>query len=379
MCSSPPPPSSSTWKRLTTMYSRGLMMLAKCGLTSEFMYSNSTGITGAHASTMSAKVCFRSSWMTRISVGVESRPSMRVWNLPVPPKKLSTVVKTRRGSNTTSAVPRSGFIFTRLRLFGTCSECMYSPKRIRSMPRTDRSAERRSRLNRPMRQVRAKRSLIISSVGSLPRTMRSWLAKSYWRASPGAGGASVGTAPLSTPCRRASISSWESRSAPIMASALLLRDQAGEVDGFDLVRRAFALEHGAHFGEGLCLQVFLAAALRQRLRRLLAEQQQQAVAQGGRLRLQRGERGGIARHQLHVGLQVMHGVGVGEIDHEGRIHRVVLRGRLDRCDLGRRLGRGARLPGPPAAATAGAEHHAGDHDPHDLARTALFRGLLVTG
>jgi len=46
------------------------------------------------------------------------------------------------------------------------------------MPRTDSSAERRSRLNRPMRHVRTKRSLIISSVGSRPRTMRSWLAKS---------------------------------------------------------------------------------------------------------------------------------------------------------------------------------------------------------
>ncbi len=82
----------------------------------------STGITGAQASARSAKVCLSSSWITRISVGVNSRPSMRVWYLPMPPKKLSTQVNTSRGSNTTIAVPRSGFIFTRLRLFGTCSE-----------------------------------------------------------------------------------------------------------------------------------------------------------------------------------------------------------------------------------------------------------------
>ena len=61
---------------------------------------------------------------------------------------------------------------------GTYSECRYSLNLMVSMPRTDSSAERRNRLNRPIRQVRTKRSLIISSVGSRPRTMRSWLAKS---------------------------------------------------------------------------------------------------------------------------------------------------------------------------------------------------------
>ncbi len=76
MCRSPPPPSSSTWKRLTTTYSRGLTMLAKCGLTSELMYSKSTGITGAQASIRSVKVCLSSRWMTRISVAVNSRPSI---------------------------------------------------------------------------------------------------------------------------------------------------------------------------------------------------------------------------------------------------------------------------------------------------------------
>ncbi len=39
----------------------------------------------------------------RISVGVKSRPSTRVWNLPWPPNKLSTTWNTRVGSNTIEA------------------------------------------------------------------------------------------------------------------------------------------------------------------------------------------------------------------------------------------------------------------------------------
>ena len=46
---------------------------------------------------------------------------------------------------------------------------------------TEISGERRSRLNRLTRRLRANRSLTISSVGMRPRTMRSWLVKSYAR------------------------------------------------------------------------------------------------------------------------------------------------------------------------------------------------------
>ena len=46
--------------------------------------------------------------MTRCSVGENSRPSMRVWYLPAPPKSASITANTRFGSHTTSAEPRSG-------------------------------------------------------------------------------------------------------------------------------------------------------------------------------------------------------------------------------------------------------------------------------
>ena len=42
---------------------------------------------------------------------------------------------------------------------------------------TEISGLRRMKLNRPMRRRRAKRSLMSSSVGMRPRTMRSWLAE----------------------------------------------------------------------------------------------------------------------------------------------------------------------------------------------------------
>ena len=41
---------------------------------------------------------------------------------------------------------------------------------------TEISGLRRMKLNRPMRRSRAKRSLMTSSVGIRPRTMRSWVA-----------------------------------------------------------------------------------------------------------------------------------------------------------------------------------------------------------
>src|SRR3546814_10223931 len=82
--------------------------------------------TGLQPSCRSANTLRSSSWITRISVGVNSRPSILVGRRPSPPKKLSTTVNTRRGSNTHSAVPRNGLTRIRLRLVGTNSECVYS-------------------------------------------------------------------------------------------------------------------------------------------------------------------------------------------------------------------------------------------------------------
>ena len=56
--------------------------------------------------------------MMRISVWVNSRPSDLVTKRPSPPKRLSTTMNTTLGGNTTSAVPRSGFIDSRLMLVG---------------------------------------------------------------------------------------------------------------------------------------------------------------------------------------------------------------------------------------------------------------------
>ena len=94
-------------------------MLANCGLTSELRYSNSTGSTGAQASCRSRKACSSTILMMRVSVGVNSRPSILAGKRPSPPKKLSTTVKTSLGSITNSAVPRRGLMRTRLRLVGT--------------------------------------------------------------------------------------------------------------------------------------------------------------------------------------------------------------------------------------------------------------------
>ncbi|MNU07242.1 hypothetical protein D3C72_2527360 [compost metagenome] len=57
--------------------------------------------------------------MMRCSVLVNSRPSFLVTKRPSPPNRLSTTMNTRLGGNTTSAVPRSGFMAIRLRLVGT--------------------------------------------------------------------------------------------------------------------------------------------------------------------------------------------------------------------------------------------------------------------
>ncbi len=77
-CTSPPPPSSSTWKLVMTTISVALTMLAKLGLISECRYSMSMGVTPDQASRRSAKAFFRISWMIRFSVAVNSRPSILV-------------------------------------------------------------------------------------------------------------------------------------------------------------------------------------------------------------------------------------------------------------------------------------------------------------
>ena len=82
----------------------------------------SMAATGAQASRMSLKAERSNIWITRISVGANSRASADCWR-PVPPKKLSTTLNTSFGSSANSAVPRSGLMRTRLRLLGSASDC----------------------------------------------------------------------------------------------------------------------------------------------------------------------------------------------------------------------------------------------------------------
>src|SRR6185503_359502 len=119
---SPPPPSSSMRKQETTTTSDGLTTFAKCGLTSELMYSMSRRATCDQASCRSPNTYLSTMWMMRCSVAVNSRPSILA-KRPTPPKKLSTAANTSFGSRTISPVPRSGRNFTILRFVGTASEC----------------------------------------------------------------------------------------------------------------------------------------------------------------------------------------------------------------------------------------------------------------
>lgn len=75
-------------------------------------------------------------------------------------------------------IPLSGFMCTMVRLVGTNRLCTHSPYLTMRTPSMEISTVRRNMLTRRMRKARAKRSLIISSVGRRPRTMRSWLVKS---------------------------------------------------------------------------------------------------------------------------------------------------------------------------------------------------------
>src|SRR5688572_19511444 len=306
MCRVPPPPSSSIWNGHTTTTSEGVTMPAKLGLISELRYSTSMSAMGVHASFMSAKAPRRNMWMTRISVAENSRPSILVCR-PTPPKKLSTMVNTSFGSSTNSAVPRSGLILQRLRLMGSASECVYSLNFFMETWPTASSTVLRSRPNRLTRNWRAKRSLTISSVGMRPRTMRISRLKSYCRASPESGGASVLTTPASTPFNSASISSWFSTSWLLMGDASLHHER-GEIQGFDRPGLALQfLDDGAHGLEALLAQLFLALGGGHRGVVLAAQDHQHVVADARIVVLEQRLGMRVARHDADGHLQEAHG------------------------------------------------------------------------
>src|SRR6056297_1138637 len=198
---------------------------------------------------------------------------------------------------------------------------MYSPNFSRRTPPTVISVERRSRLKRLMRRWRAKRSLIISSVGMLPRTMRSWLERSTDRATPSwaRSSSSVSTSPLSTPCNSASISSWERRSWVLMS----LHHEAGEIH---VLGRRLAAEHG-QLGpdrlEGFQPQRFLALARQPRLVIAYAEQRDQRMAHGRHVLRDDLGLAGAERHHFDGDLQIAQLAAGGEIHHQRRVQRQV--------------------------------------------------------
>ena len=116
--------------------------------------------------------------MTRCSVAEKSRPSMRVWYLPEPPKSASITANTRLGSQTTRPEPCSGRTLMTLKLVGTTSSRRKSPYFSTLTALTPTSTPFRTRSKMPVRRLRANRSLMISSVGMRPRTSRSELARS---------------------------------------------------------------------------------------------------------------------------------------------------------------------------------------------------------
>jgi hypothetical protein len=80
-----------------------------------------------------------------------------------------------------SPLPRSGLTLMMLKLVGTTISRRKALNFCTLMPPMLTSGLLRIRLNSPMRMLRAKRSLMTSIVGMRPRTMRSWLARSYSR------------------------------------------------------------------------------------------------------------------------------------------------------------------------------------------------------
>src|SRR5215471_7146058 len=225
-CSSPPALPNSMRKLVTTTTSLGVAIFANWVLISERTCSNLISCTGFQEFSRSSKTIASMRWMMRCSVGVKSRPSMRASMSPLPPNRLSTTRNTRVGSKMKSAVPRSGFACTRLRLVGTTRLRMNSLYLTTRTGPTEISALRRVKLKRPMRRSRAKRSLMISSVGMRPRTMRSCVARLYGRTPEAAGASWRGSSPSpDTPFRSASTSSCDRKSLLIARS---LDDERGE-------------------------------------------------------------------------------------------------------------------------------------------------------
>src|SRR6185436_9608502 len=129
---------------------------------------------------------------------------------------------------------RRGFACTRLRFVGTTRLRMNSLYLTTRTGPTEISALRRMKLKRPMRSSLAKRSLMISSVGIRPRTMRSWVARLYGR-TPEVGASSPGSsASPVTPFKSASTSSCDRKS---LLTARLLNDERREEDAGNRQRR----------------------------------------------------------------------------------------------------------------------------------------------
>src|SRR5690349_25149883 len=138
-----------------------------------------------------------------------------------------------------------------------------------------------------------------------PRTMRISRLKSYWRASPGASGGSVLTAPASTPFSSASISSWLSTSWPLMF--YLLHDEGSEIQRLDLGGLATHLtDDGADGIQAAGAQRLLALGGRHRLIGLVAEDHQHVVAHARIVVLDERLDLRLARHHAHGDLQESH-------------------------------------------------------------------------
>jgi hypothetical protein len=103
---------------------------------------------------------------------------MRVWNLPLPPNRLSITPNNSVGSHTIRPLPRSGRTAMMLKLVGTTSSRRNMLYFCTCTVPTEISGLRRMKLNSPTRRLRAKRSLMTSIVGMRPRTIRSWLERS---------------------------------------------------------------------------------------------------------------------------------------------------------------------------------------------------------
>src|SRR5690349_17252480 len=286
-------------------------------------------------------------WMMRCSVGVKSRPSTRMWKRPAPPNIVSTLRNTSAGSITSTALPRSGFAWMMLRLVGTARLRRNSLYLITLTGPIVMSGLRRMKLKSPMRSRRAKRSLMISSVGMRPRTMRSCVARLYGRtpstgSAPACGGAS--SSPL-TPFSSASTSSWVRNSFDTKA---LLDDERAE----ERARHA-ALGRGPRDGfacrrHELAHELLLALGRVELARALGRQQHQDAITNDRQVGLHLVD--GLVVDDLvdDRDLEVMIAVLLGEV-HRERLERLENR-RLH--DLGLVLGCGRRATDEPPCRAA---------------------------